>query len=999
MPSDLSRLTFDPKKHYSSVRLQQGRVLLDADWNEQSDIQQYRSRTESQDVIGKTGVPKEKVNSFLIDFQGDDLSIQPGRIYVGGLLCELDTEASYFNQPYYPNPDNQHFGAITYPFLSPPASPPFSPPESPPGSPPEIDYLEAGTYLIYLDAWEREINHLDDPGIQEVALGEADTTTRLQTVWQVRVQKVEDDQTLESTWAKIIKTPSGKLSAHASELEQSEDPCILPAGAGYRRLENQLYRVEIHRGGDWGTATIKWSRDNATVETKIESINTIEVDEDAANAKSDRTLVVADVGKDAVLGFAGGQWVEIVDEEDRLNQDDNPDSQLFVLLQIASVDPANREIVLKDVPTSVAYKKGLKLRRWDMPQEAAATGGLPISETSIRLEGGVEVQVTESNIKLEGGIEVQLTDSNYRRGDYWLIPARTATGDIEWPKTEAENGEWVPASLAPVGVQHQYCKLATLRVDADSTELPVAEDCRAKFPALTAITAADVAYDSGNCIMHSATTVQEALDNLCQVGNSIYTHIAIPGPGWERIFEDIEEGTDAHIGFPVGEYPLEEPVRISALGNIKLTGSGISSHIIAANSESALIFENCESVTIEHLSATTGLAGYLTRNKGLNGTLTFLSCKNISINHASLNCGVGAIKSATCLTVKNSIEDSGNVRIQNSKFTIGYFQQGILLINLDKVWIEGNSLNVQDWSPIDNMSRLLEDKTYRAEMRSIFISHFSDYQINPTNYRIFIPGIASAYIKTHSYLRDEWPDLIRDNPPEGIISTKDFMKYLDRLIDKILLHEEFRILYPRFNSVFSGFPLLPETNPMVAYKGITVAGQTANEIYIKNNSIASVLQGIHIGFSYNDESDNLPGKAVYIADNNIEIVLPAVIHKTERHGIFVSNCDNISIENNSVLLNRAAEAHSLEVDGIIARGRIGHRLLIVNNYVYHNSRFYQREDLFQMGYFTNGIRVRPIFGQNSRLRIAVAWNYSFGANEGIFVFPDDRIILEHNIVS
>ena len=38
MKSDISRNTFDPAKHFSRVIMQQGRVQLDADWNEQADI-------------------------------------------------------------------------------------------------------------------------------------------------------------------------------------------------------------------------------------------------------------------------------------------------------------------------------------------------------------------------------------------------------------------------------------------------------------------------------------------------------------------------------------------------------------------------------------------------------------------------------------------------------------------------------------------------------------------------------------------------------------------------------------------------------------------------------------------------------------------------------------------------------------------------------------------------------------------------------------------------
>ena len=43
MPTDISRITFNPSKHYVAVRLQQGRVELDADWNEETDILRYLS--------------------------------------------------------------------------------------------------------------------------------------------------------------------------------------------------------------------------------------------------------------------------------------------------------------------------------------------------------------------------------------------------------------------------------------------------------------------------------------------------------------------------------------------------------------------------------------------------------------------------------------------------------------------------------------------------------------------------------------------------------------------------------------------------------------------------------------------------------------------------------------------------------------------------------------------------------------------------------------------
>ena len=48
MKGDFSRLTFDPKKHYRRVLMQQGRVQVDADWNEQEAINQFRAEIEAR---------------------------------------------------------------------------------------------------------------------------------------------------------------------------------------------------------------------------------------------------------------------------------------------------------------------------------------------------------------------------------------------------------------------------------------------------------------------------------------------------------------------------------------------------------------------------------------------------------------------------------------------------------------------------------------------------------------------------------------------------------------------------------------------------------------------------------------------------------------------------------------------------------------------------------------------------------------------------------------
>jgi hypothetical protein len=56
---DFTRSTFRPLKHYGGVLMQQGRVQLDADWNEEVDIQRRMLRVLARDLIGACGGPNE----------------------------------------------------------------------------------------------------------------------------------------------------------------------------------------------------------------------------------------------------------------------------------------------------------------------------------------------------------------------------------------------------------------------------------------------------------------------------------------------------------------------------------------------------------------------------------------------------------------------------------------------------------------------------------------------------------------------------------------------------------------------------------------------------------------------------------------------------------------------------------------------------------------------------------------------------------------------------
>src|SRR5919202_1065001 len=102
MKSDLSRDTFDGAKHFTRVLMQQGRVTLDADHNEQVAILLHYLWTLAADVIGPAGGPMLG-GGFNLTAPADansSFTIGKGRYYVDGLLVENDTDAlAYASQP------------------------------------------------------------------------------------------------------------------------------------------------------------------------------------------------------------------------------------------------------------------------------------------------------------------------------------------------------------------------------------------------------------------------------------------------------------------------------------------------------------------------------------------------------------------------------------------------------------------------------------------------------------------------------------------------------------------------------------------------------------------------------------------------------------------------------------------------------------------------------------------------------------------------------------
>jgi len=441
MKGDFSRDTFNRHKHFSRVLQQQGRVQLDADTNEQTAILLHYLRTLATDLIGPHGGPVDSKGFEITTKDGDNFSIGAGRYYVDGILCENDKDIAYTAQEDYPLPEDTKL------------------PQKP--------------YLVYLDVWEQHITALEDDDIREKALGGPDTATRTKVVWQVKTQIESNELELENlskdtpaenpdlwkNWIELWQPDNrGCLKARVKPAEKSTKPCLIAPDAKYRGQENQLYRIEIHQGSsaEGGGATFKWSRDNGSIVCRIVEFFGNELTVDKSH------------------GFEAKNWVELTNDEQELRGE--PGS----LVRLIKVE-GDRFIFESDVskPSGLAEKEKwpTKVRRWDQCEcedLKLKDGAVPITEGNgegdwIEIENGIEIQFQKNDT------DDKKNTHQYRTGDYWLISARVATGDIEWPQDNKKE----PCAQPPHGVQHHYAPLAVVNVVDNNNSNP--EDLRCEF--------------------------------------------------------------------------------------------------------------------------------------------------------------------------------------------------------------------------------------------------------------------------------------------------------------------------------------------------------------------------------------------------------------------------------------------------------------------------------------------------------------------------------------
>ena len=424
-----------------------------------------------------------------------------------------------------------------------------------------------GPHLAYLDVWQREVTHLEEPELVEVAVG-VDTTARAQTAWQVRLLPNTGNATCASDdkdipgWLDVIRPSAGRLTTDTIDVDPTDDPCELPPSGGYRGLENQTYRVEVHNGGAPGTATFKWSRDNGSV-----AIPVVEM-------VSTTVLRLANVGKDDVLRVSTGDWVEILDDHYELDQKPGE-------LRKVTVDDAARTITftgaipvdLRPANAADAAARHLRVRRWDQAGVVRSGAGAqlvdldaPGSTGLITVPTGITTQVV-----LEHGVVVSFSiasggSGKFRAGDHWIFAARTADTSIE-----------LLDKAPPLGVHHHYARLGFVTFPGSQT------NCRRLWPPLGG--GDDHGCDCTVCVTpesHSTgtLTIQNAIDQVKAVGGTVC--------------------------LAAGVYDVGPGVEVTAGRSVRIKGQGPATILVASGT--ALTVTQSFAITVESLSIVSGAA-------------------------------------------------------------------------------------------------------------------------------------------------------------------------------------------------------------------------------------------------------------------------------------------------------------------------------------------------------------------------------------------------------
>ena len=607
--TDISRHLSQPEKRYSGVRMQQGRVILDSDFNEMGSIDDTQERRTLIEVICAKGTPNDgflagDVTSATRDVSVDqadgstvtqtvetyDFPLAAGSFYLGGTRFEAPSAPQ---EQFLDQSDWIRIDAETANLPARPLDPADL--TDPNGN------VQDRVDLVYLRGWEQCVTAVEDSELRERALGGPDTSIRLRRMRRIEVlsdvpgtcaeafaalqaeltQPRPDDTSgvphdIDAATCALLSKARLTVSLGGGDI--TEDPCKPRVTQGFLGAENQTIRVEL-------TATNRfiWGTNNAAPFYRV----TVEEEEGELVRINFQTPP-----RDQTLHPLQGQAVEIIPWSAILpNQEKVAELQGHLATVVTSYDPETASLTLAQ-PVPRSWLDWITAPEHDGfisdrdPSERARyfylrlwTGGSGVAD-----EPDIAFQPGTAQALPGTGLEVTFSDFGLA-GDHWIIAARPNTPDevVPWSLFDAE---------PPAGTTFYFAPLALVRWTVEGQDVVSSiQDCRSIFRPLCEV---------GGCCTITVGDRQQSFGDVSSIQLAINL---LPPSGGE-------------VCVLPGTY--EEHVVVEGRQNVTIHGCGPRSRMVPqpGNGDPLLLIRDSQRITVRTL----GLASDIGTAVRLEGT-------------------------------------------------------------------------------------------------------------------------------------------------------------------------------------------------------------------------------------------------------------------------------------------------------------------------------------------------------------------------------------------
>lgn len=644
---DISRFLNQPRKHYAGARLQQGRILTDADFNEAAQYAAEDRRRSVNDFFGEgiigtgaspddgfsLGIPIDGLpavpsqtdpippgagfviepESFLVGEAWTfvrPVSIRAGTFYLGGMRLELEQPEPFMLQRDFlqMKPDD----VPVFDRGGPGQTGPFS-------------------QLYYVEAWEQCVTPVEDHEFLETALGPHGTSGRIRRMRRVRAFTVQGDQpeNCEEAWSSFRPeleserngdydettgeiVPRGRLQiAFDSRLTiQSCAECNPAPDGRFLGADNQTLRILLTRQDRF-----VWALDDSAplYRVKVEGLG------------SSAPIVVTLLSplKDEAHAPLVGRVVEIIPFAAVLDGRRLPGSTVDPHYNkvadevgafsrvVESYDPNTRTFTLSNTAPGIDEMRAF-VHAWDVRHPAIdelfiPDGSSPTDERFFFMRLWHEAQ-SDDDIELVAeaqgtralgstGVLASFVTAG-QRGDSWSIALRPETPLGMVPFQYAQS-----IGVPPDGPRHFFAPLALLRHGGDVTIENT--DCRPILRPLTDVDCVTFTVGNDRLTRGEFTSIQEAIDSLPTQGGTVLVR---PGLYVEDVV--IQDRTNVALVGCGNVTILQSPDNSDLQGLIRIIGgskirvSGFTARVAAEQAVS--ISDHSSEITVADLGIDVG---------------------------------------------------------------------------------------------------------------------------------------------------------------------------------------------------------------------------------------------------------------------------------------------------------------------------------------------------------------------------------------------------------